>query len=99
MLTIVSKKVLCFHEIPKDCVENFKEIHWTDLSDAQSTMLRWVGDAIRGRKSQFFWQDANYCWYTDDTQSIEECVWFTDNNILMYEKITEKKLYRVMFKN
>lgn len=99
MITILKKSMFSFLEIDEECKGNFKEVAWHDLSDFQNAALRWVGDAIRGNKSQEFWCNGCYCWYTDEKQSVEECVWITNNNILMYEKISEGKLYRITFNN
>lgn len=93
----LSKSNFKFFEIEEQYKENFKETSWTDLSDFHAESLKWIGDAIRGAKSQFFWSNGCYCWYTDEKQSVEECVWMTQNGIAMYEKITEKKLYRIEF--
>jgi hypothetical protein len=97
MATTIYKSDFFFHEITEEFKENFKEKSWHDLSDFQSQALKWAGDAIRPFKSQFFWCNGAYCWYTDATQSNECCVWMTTNGILMYEDATENKLYRVEF--
>ena len=97
MVVTLTKKNFEFFEIEEQYKENFKEISWKNLSNFQAESLRWIGDAIRGAKSQFFWCDANYCWYTDETQSVKECVWVTENGNAMYEKITEGKLYLIKF--
>ena len=96
MITL-SKKNFDFYEIEKEYKENFVESQWNDLSDFHAEALTWIGDAIRGAKSQHFWSNGCYCWFTDETQSVEECVWMTQNGIAMYEKITEGKLYRISF--
>lgn len=98
MVVTLSKSTFKFFEIEEQYKENFKEVHWTELSDFHAESLKWIGDAIRGTKSQFFWNGGCYCWYTDETQSVEECVWMTKNGIAMYEKITEGKLYRILFR-
>ena len=93
----LSKSNFGFFEIADQYKENFVETNWHDLSDFHAEALKWIGDAIRGPKSQFFWSNGCYCWFTDERQSVEECVWMTQNGIAMYEKITEKKLYRIEF--
>lgn len=96
-MTTLTKRNFDFYEIADEYKENFKETAWNDLSEFHAEALVWIGDAIRGAKSQHFWSNGCYCWYTDETQSVEECVWMTQNGIAMYEKITEKKLYRIVF--
>lgn len=88
-----------FHKIYDNCKENFVDakVKWPDLSEFHAEALKWIGDAIRGERSQFFWSNGAYCWYTDESQSVEECVWMTANGIAIYEKITEGKLYRIEF--
>lgn len=98
MVVTLSKSTFKLFEIEEQYKENFKEVHWTDLSEFHAESLKWIGDAIRGSKSQFFWSDGCYCWYTDEKQNVEECVWMTINGIAMYEKITERKLYRIEFR-
>ena len=96
-MVTLTKRNFDFYEIAKENKKNFRETHWTDLSEFHAEALTWIGDAIRGPKSQHFWHNGCYCWYTDERQSMEECVWMTENGIAMYEKITEKKLYRIIF--
>lgn len=96
-MVTLTKKNFSFFEIGDEYKQNFKEVSWYDLSDFQAESLKWIGDAIRSPKSQYFWCNGCYCWYTDETQSVEECVWMTQSGIAMYEKITEKKLYRIDF--
>ena len=97
MAKVISKSNFNFYEIAEQYKENFKEQSWHDLSEFHAEALTWVGDAIRQAKSQFFWCNGCYCWYTDETQSHEQCVWQTVNGILMFEDVTDKKLYRVEF--
>lgn len=97
MATMICKKDFRFYEITEESKGNFVATKWNDLSDFHAEALRWAGDAIRPLHSEFFWSDGAYCWYTDGTQSHEQCVWMTTNGILMYEDVTENKLYRVEF--
>ncbi len=97
MTKILSKSSFKFFEIKEDCRENFKEVKYPDLSDFHMNALTWIGDAIRGPKSQHFWCNGCYCWYVDEKQSHEQGVWMTQNGIAMFEDITEKKLYRIEF--
>lgn len=97
MTTMINKSSFRFQEITEEFKENFKETSWHDLSDFQAQALKWAGDTIRQEGSQHFWSNGAYCWYTDATQSNEQCVWQTTNGILMYEDVTENKLYRVEF--
>ena len=88
-----------FHlfEISKDCVKNFKPIKWNELSEFHAQALKWIGDALRGNKSQHFWSDAEYCWYTDETQSHICGVWMTENGIAMYTDYATHKTFRIQF--
>lgn len=97
MTTTINKNSFRFHEITEEFKENFKQQDWRELSDFQSQALKWAGDAIRSLRSEFFWSNGAYCWYTDATQSKEQCVWMTTNGILMFEDVTKNKLYRVEF--
>lgn len=97
MATIICKRDFGFYEIAEEYKENFKQQSWRDLSEFHAEALVWVGNAIRQEGSQHFWSYGAYCWYTDATKSHEQCVWQTKNGILMYEDLTEKKLYRVEF--
>jgi len=96
MATMIYKSDFRFHEITEEFKENFKETSWHDLSDFQAQALKWAGDAIRPSKSEHFWNNGCYCWWTDN-QTHEYCVWMTTNGILMYEDVTGNKLYRVEF--
>lgn len=97
MATTIYRNDFNFYEIEEEYKQNFKPQNWHDLSEFHAQALKWVGDAIRQYKSQYFWSNGAYCWYTDATQSHEQCVWMTVNGILMYEDVTENKLYRVGF--
>lgn len=94
----LTKRIFALYEIEGEYKENFVPMKWHDLSDFHAEALKWVGDALRQPKSQFFWADGAYCWYTDDTQSHEMRVWQTASGILMYEDVTDRKLYRVEFR-
>ena len=96
MATMIYKSDFRFHEITEEFKENFVATKWSDLSDFHAEALRWAGDAIRPLRSEFFWNNGCYCWWTDN-QTHEYCVWMTTNGILMYEDVTDNKLYRVGF--
>lgn len=72
-------------------------MNWHDLSGFYDVMLRKVGDAIRGPKSQHFWSNGCYCWYTDERQSVEECVYLTTSGNVVYQQITAGKLFHILF--
>lgn len=95
-MATITKNSFRFYEIADDCKDNFKETAWSDLSDFHAEALKWVGDAIRPKGSEYFWNNGCYCWWTDH-QTHEYAVWMTQNGICMYEDVTEGKLYRVMF--
>lgn len=97
MAKVISKSNFSFFEIEEQFKKNFKEQAWSDLSEFHAEALTWVGDAIRGKNSQHFWSNGCYCWFTDERQDHEQCVWQTANGILMFEDLKEKKLYRVEF--
>ena len=97
MTTMINKSSFRFHEITEEFKENFVATKWSDLSDFHAEALKWAGDAIRQSKSEFFWNNGCYCWYTNH-QTHEYCVWMTTNGILMFEDCTENKLYRVELK-
>jgi hypothetical protein len=97
MTTTINKNSFRFHEITEEFKENFKQQDWRELSQFHAEALKLVGEAIRPRGSQYFWSNGAYCWYTDETQRQEQCVWQTENGILMFEDCTENKLYRVEF--
>ena len=98
-MTTIYKNDFILYEIADEYKQNFEQQAWHDLSEFHAQALKWVGDAIRQYKSQYFWSNGAYCWYTDGTQSHEQCVWMTANGILMFEDCTEEKLYRVGFNN
>lgn len=95
MKTTLSKTNIEFFYIKPPFVHEFVGVRQScrELSDFHATMLKLVGDAIRNRESQFFWNDGEYCWYTDATQTKIHRVWQTRNGILIYED--EENLYRV----
>lgn len=96
MATMICRKDFLFYEITEEYKENFVATKWSDLSDFHAEALRWAGDAIRPSKSEHFWNNGCYCWWTNN-QTHEYCVWMTTNGILMYEDVTDNKLYRVDF--
>lgn len=96
MHVLISKGHFVINEIADEYKENFVESEFFDLSDFQAQALKWAGDAIRPIDSEEFWNNGRYCWWTEN-QSHEYCVWMTTNGILMYEDVTNGKLYRVTF--
>lgn len=98
-MVTLTKKNFNLWEIEKVSHNNFKMCDWHDLSDFQAAALKWIGDALRQKESQYFWCNGAYCWYTDGKQDHEQCVWMTVNGIAMFEDITEKRLYRIEFVN
>lgn len=67
-------------------------------SDAESWMLKVVGDAIRNRSSEHFWNNGCYSWFiyiSKEVRSIEQRVFLTHNGILVFEDCTEEEMYRV----
>lgn len=98
MVVRISAQDLNFYEILKSYHNNFVAMPWGDLSDAWAQTLKWIGDAIRQKDSQFFWSGSCYCWYTDGRQDHEQCVFMTANGLVMFQDITKGELYRVSFK-
>ena len=92
----LSKSNIKFYFIEGENAARFIEDRQTnrDLSDFHAAALKIVGDTIRPRGSQFFWNDGEYCWYTDATQTKVHRLWQTNNGILIYEDT--EYLYRVM---
>ena len=97
MVIRISKKDLKLFEIEKDCHKHFVPMVWSDLSEFWAQSLKWIGDVIRQSDSQFFWSGSCYCWYTDARQDHEQCVFMTKNGNVMFQDITNGKLYRVSF--
>lgn len=77
--------------------DSFVESKYSELSDFNAFALRIIGDALRGPKSEIFWQDGAYCWFTDEKQSREQCVWMTTNGIAMFEDVHQRKLFRIIY--
>jgi hypothetical protein len=98
-MVTLTKNNFNLHEIEKVSHNNFKMCDLHDLSDFQAAALKWIGDALRQKESQYFWCNGAYCWYTDGRQDHEQCVWMTENGIAMFEDITKGELYRIEFIN
>ena len=94
-MATLSKSDIKFYMIEGENAARFIEDRQTnrDLSDFHKVALKMVGDTIRPRGSQHFWDDGEYCWYTDSTQTKVNRVWQTNNGILIYEDT--EYLYRV----
>lgn len=99
MVIRISANDLKFFEIRKESHKNFAPMPWGDLSEFWAQSLKWIGDVMRQSTSQFFWSGSCYCWYTDDRQDHEQCVFMTANGNVMFQDITEGTLYRVSFKD
>lgn len=97
-MATLNKKSIEFYEIDSQCASSFIEDRQMnkDLSDFHSAALKLVGDTIRPKGSQHFWNDGEYCWFTDATQKKVHRVWQTNNGILIYEDT--EYLYRVKIK-
>lgn len=96
MITVLTEQGFSLLAINEESKGNFKPQAWQDLSTFHAAALKWVGDAIRGNGSQWFWNDGAYCWYTDERQSSEQRVWQTENGILILEDCTSGILFRVL---
>lgn len=96
-MTVIKATDFHLYEIGKESVKNFKPARWNEISDFQAKGLKWIGDALRGNKSQFFWSDGEYCWYTDETQSHICGVWMTANGIAMYTDYRTHQTFRIGF--
>ncbi|MGN1173638.1 MAG: hypothetical protein ACI4SO_07610 [Muribaculaceae bacterium] len=71
-----------------------------DLSDFESSMLKLIGNAIRGRNSQHFWLNGAYSWYRDGRQEKVDSVWLTNNGIAVFEQEADNgryKYFRISF--
>ena len=78
--TTIKKSSLSFFEIFEiDNYGNKKKAK--DLSDFESSMLKLIGNAIRGSKSQHFWHNGAYSWYRDERQEKIDRVWLSKNGI------------------
>lgn len=97
MTVRITEKNFKLFEIEEKYKKNFVAEKWTELSDFNNFALRMIGDAMRGPKSQFFWCDGCYCWYVDEKQSHEQCVWMTQNGNAMFEDLKDHKLYLIQY--
>ena len=94
-MVVLTKKSFELYEIEKKYQKNFKPTSCHDLSDFHAEAIKWIGDAMRQKDSQFFWQNGCYCWFTDATQSKEQGVYMTENGIAMF--YDRDRLYRISF--
>lgn len=95
MMQTISKRDFEFIEISQEYKENFKAKDSHELTDLECWAMRLTGNALRGSKSQFFWSNGSYCWYTDDKQDHEQRVFITINGCLMFEDLNTGEMYRV----
>lgn len=96
-MTTINKKDFLFYKIDKEYREDFKQIKDKFLPNFYTAALKWIGEAIRQRESEYFWEGNSFCWFTDKTQQQTERVWITDNAIVVFED-TQGDLYRIEFK-
>ena len=73
-----------------------------NLSSFESFHLHKYGDELRKEfpKSQYFWRDGAYCWYTDETQSRIQSVYLLVNGVCCFRDFTingKPKVYKVEF--
>ncbi len=99
MLTIINRENFALKEIDKEFRNSFIAKPHNEISDAESWMLKTVGDAIRKRSSMHFWNDGCYSWfynYPDVGRSVEQRVFLTANGILVFEDCEKNKMFRVV---
>lgn len=98
--TTIRRSDLRFLPVREECRKNFidkrKDVHGYSEFEIEMTMR--AGNAIRGSKSQHFWSEGKYCWFTDGTQSKIQCVWLTDNGNLLFEDESKNELCLITFK-
>jgi len=97
-MTIITQKNFKFHQIPQPNKKDFLSVKFFDLSAFHAQALRWIGDALRPPKSEWFWNEGCYCWYTEN-QTHEFRVWMTTNGIAMWEDVTAENIYVIEFVN
>lgn len=95
-MTTITRKNVKLYQLDEESKKNFVPCSYHNLSDFQAQSLKWLGDAIRPTKSEFFWNNGCYCWWTEK-QTHEFCVWMTENGIAMFEDVTNGILCRVIF--
>lgn len=98
MVTLTKKNFNLF-PIDEQNYNNWMMCDYMELSDFHCAALKWIGDVLRQKNSQFFWNNGAYCLYTDKNQNHEQCVWMSAGGSAMFEDITEKRLYRIEFVN
>lgn len=97
MKVTIYRESFDFYEIRNEHKQNFVHKTNRELGDAEQWALKTIGDAIRDYCSQHFWSDGCYCWYTDETQEREDCVFMSTTGVVCYENRKSGKLYRVLF--
>lgn len=64
-----------FKQIDEECKQNFVPKNSKELTNVEAWALKHWGDKIRSRKSQFFWSDGTYSWFTSEKQDEIYRVW------------------------
>lgn len=97
-MVLVQKSDFCLAEIGKAYNKNFVAKDCLGVSDMEAFLLKTVGDAIRGKGSDYIWKDGSYAWFTDGSQSHMQRVFLTENGILILEDCNEERMWRVLRK-
>lgn len=94
----INKNDFLLREISREFHNNFIAMDSNELSDAESWMLKTVGDALRESGSEHFWNNGHYSWfinYPNEGRSIEQRIFLTNNGIIVFEDCEKGKMYRV----
>ena len=98
MNQLVTLENLELYEIPEDCQDSFVPKPYNEYSDMESFLLKLVGNVLRGKDSEWCWTDGCFEWWYNDRAngtSHHHRVFLMDNGILVYEDLTEHRMWRV----
>lgn len=99
MVQIISKDDFRFLEIDREFQKDFVAKDARELSAMECFLLRTVGDAIREKGSENFWNQGCYSWFInfpEKGKTVEQRVFLTRNGILMFEDCEQGTMFRVM---
>lgn len=103
MKKIIFGETVEFYPIDKEFWGDFgRRTGCTDLTGFESFFLKKVGDAIRPKDSEYFWNNNSYCWWVREydekgnpVKDHEYEVWLDKNGNCIFED--EENLYRILF--
>lgn len=99
MIKTISNADFRLVEIPKEDRKDNVAIDTHALTPMQSFLLRMVGDALRERHTENFWNRGYYSWWVKNPEKgecLEYRVFLNEKNMVIFENCQTEQMFLVL---